>query len=128
LCGVWFLGKASAYASLAFGGLLLLSPRLLWDRWFLALTRRQDPLNGIAWPLLLSLLYGFAQVIYGVLLGYRVLTAFQILVFNVCPVYMFLGIWVGYRHPGFVRGYIRYFAWSLVIYAPIYFLFLSKLN
>jgi hypothetical protein len=128
LCGALYLGKAAAYVSLAFGGLLLFSQKLLWDRWHLALTRRQDPLNGFAWPLLISLLYGFGQLIYGILLGYKVVTAFQILVFNVCPVYMFLGLWVGYRHPGIVRSYIRYVAWSLVIYTPIYFLFLGRLN
>jgi hypothetical protein len=128
LCGVMFLGKASAYAALGIGGLLLLSPRLLWDRWYIGLTRRQDALSEIALPLLLSLLYGFAQVIYGIFLGYSVQTAFQILIFNICPVYMFLGIWVGFRHPGFVRGYIRYIAWYMVIYAPLYFLVLNKLS
>jgi hypothetical protein len=128
LVGAIFLGKAAAYVSLACGGLLLFSPRLLWDRWYLALTRRQDPLNGLAWPLLISLLYGFGQLIYGILLGYRVQTAFQILIFNINPVYMFLGIWVGYLHPGIVRTYIRYCAWYTVIYTPVYFLFLSKLK
>lgn len=128
LCGTIYLGKASAYGQLAIGGLLLFSTRVFWDRWYLALTRRQDPLREFAWPLLVSLLYGFGQVIYGILLGYRPITALQILIFNICPVYLFLGIWVGFRHPGFLRGYIRYVAWYTVIYAPIYFLFLSKLN
>jgi hypothetical protein len=128
LCGVMFLGKIAPYVALAFGGFLLLSPRLLWDRWYLALTRPQDPLNGLAWPLLISLLYGFGQLIYGILLGYRLQTALLILVFNICPLYIFLGIWVGFRHPGIVRSYIRYIAWYVVIYAPLYFLFLSRLN
>ncbi len=128
LCGVMFLGKAAAYAALGFGGLLLLSPRVFWNRWYIGLTQRQDALSEIALPLLISLLYGFAQVIYGIFLGYSVQTAFQILIFNINPVYLFLGIWVGFRHPGFVRGYIRYMAWYMVFYAPLYFLFLNKLN
>ena len=128
LCGVMFMGKAAAYVALGFGGLLLLSPRLLWDRWYIGITRRQDALSEIALPLLISLLYGFAQVIYGAFLGYSVQTAFQIFIFNICPVYMFLGIWVGSRHPGFVRGYIRYMAWYMVFYAPLYFLVFDKLN
>ncbi len=128
LCGVMFLGKASAYVTLGFGGLLLLSPRLLWDRWYIGLTRRQDPLSEIALPLLISLLYGFAQVIYGAFLGYSVVTALRILIFNICPVYMFLGFWVGSRHPGFVRGYIRFVAWYFVLYAPLYFLVLNKMS
>jgi hypothetical protein len=123
-----FLGKVSAYAGLAVGVLLIFAPRVLWDRWYLALTRRKDPLNGMAWALLISLLYGFAEVIYGVLLGYPPFTALQILVFNFGPVYLFLGIWVGVRHPGVTRKYIRYLAWFTVIYAPIYFLFLSHLQ
>ncbi len=98
-----FLGKASAYIGLAIGGLLIFSTRVLWDRWYLALTRRSDPLNGVAWPLLVSLLYGFAQVIYGTLIGHPLFTALQILVFNLCPVYLFLGLWVGFRHPGIIR-------------------------
>ncbi len=41
-----FIGKASAYVGLALGALLIFSVRVLWDRWYLALTRRDDPLNG----------------------------------------------------------------------------------
>jgi hypothetical protein len=126
--GGMFLGKSAAYVGLAIGGLLLFDPRILWDRWFVGLTRRNDPLSGISWPLLVSLLYGFGQLIYGFLLGYSPVTALQILVFNICPVYVFLGIWVGARHPQIVRKYIRFVAWFLVIYTPLYFLFISRLN
>jgi hypothetical protein len=128
LWGSMFLGKVSAYLGLAVGAAFLFSPRVLWDRWYLALTRHRYPLNGVAWALLVSMTYGIAQVIHGVLLGYSVLTALQILVFNICPFYLFLGIWVGYRHPGTVRKYIRFMAWLTLIYAPIYFLFLNKLK
>jgi hypothetical protein len=122
------LGKASGYVALALGAVLILDPRVLWDRWFVALTRRGDPLSGMAWALMVSMLYGFAEVIYGILLGYPLFTALQILVFNICPVYVFLGIWVGTRHPGIVRRYIRFVAWFMVIYTPLYILFFSKLN
>lgn len=128
LFGGGLIGKASAYIGLAFGGLLLLSTRLLWDRWFLSLTRRQHPLNEISWPFLISLLYGFAQVINGVLQGYPLRTALQILIFNINPAYIFLGVWVGSRYPGIVRVYIRFLAWYVVIYAPLYFLVLNKLT
>jgi hypothetical protein len=128
LIGSMFAGKASVYVELAFGGLLLLSTRLLWDPWYKSLTRRQDGLNGIGWPLLVSLLYGFGQVIYGVLLGYSRVTAFQILLFDIYPVYLFLGIWAGFRHPGIVRAYVRWMAWYTAIYTPLYYLFLSKLS
>jgi hypothetical protein len=128
LWGSLFLGKVSAYIGLAVGAACLFSLRVLWDRWYLALTRRHDPLNGVAWALLVSMTYGVAQVIRGVLIGYPVFTALQIFVFNVCPFYLFLGIWVGFRHPGTARKYVRFMAWLTVIYSPIYFLFLSKVN
>ena len=126
--GSMFLGKASVYIELAFGGLLLLSTRLLWDRWYNALTRPQHELKGIGWPLLVSLIYGFAQVIYGILLGHSKITTFQILLFNIYPVYLFLGIWVGSLHPGFVRAYVKWMAWYIACYTPIYYLFLNKLS
>ena len=62
--------------ALRWAALLIFSARVLWDRWYLALTRRSDPLNGVAWALLVSLLYGIGEVIYGVLfLGYPLFTA-----------------------------------------------------
>lgn len=124
-----FVGKVSAYLGLLLGALTIFSVRVLWDRWFVALTWRGDPMRGVAWALLVSLVYGVAQVIYGVLfLGHSLFTALQILVFNLGPVYLFLGIWVGIRHPRAIRTYIRFLAWWLVIYTPIYFLFLQHLN
>jgi hypothetical protein len=128
LWGSLFIGKASAYIGLALGVLLLINPRVLWDRWYVALTRRSDPLNAVAWALLISMVYGIVQVIYGILQGYPPLTALQIFVFNIGPVYLFLGIWVGFRHPDTVRDYYRFVAWFTVVYAPLYFLFLRKLN
>jgi O-Antigen ligase len=128
LWGSVFLGKASAYVGLAFGVLLLFSTRVLWDRWYVALTRRGDPLYGVAWAILVSMVYGIAQTIYGVLLGYPIFTVLQILVFNICPVYLFLGIWVGFRHPGTVQIYNRFNAWFTVFYTPIYFIFLRNLH
>ena len=123
-----FIGKASVYIGLAMGGLLIFSARVLWDRWYLALTRGTDPLNRLAWALLVSVLYGFAQVIRGTLIGYSVLYAFQILVFNLCPVYLFLGLWIGFRHPGFIQKYIRFLAWLSVVYIPLYFIFFKNMH
>lgn len=128
LWGSVFLGKSSAYLGLAIGALFLFDPRVLWNRWYLALTRRGDPLSGFAWVLLISLLYGFAESIYGLMLGYPPFTVLEILVFNICPVYVFLGIWVGARHTGIIRSYIRFIAWYMVFYTPLYALFFRKLN
>lgn len=128
LWGSVFLGKSSAYLGLAIGALFLFDPRVLWNRWYLALTRRGDPLGGFAWILLISLLYGIGESIYGLMLGYPPFTVLEILVFNICPVYVFLGIWVGARHSGLIRSYIRFIAWYMVFYTPLYALFFRKLN
>jgi hypothetical protein len=124
-----FFGKTSAYLGLALGALFIFSVRVLWDRWFLALTRRGDPLYGLCWAILVSFAYGVGEVIYGVFfIGHSLYTALQILVFNICPIYLFLGIWVGVRHPGAIRKYIRFLAWWMVIYTPIYFIFLQNVH
>jgi hypothetical protein len=123
-----FLGKASVYIGLAIGGLLLFNARVFWDRWYLALTRRSDPLNRMAWALLVSVLYGVAQVIRGILIGYAPFTALEILVFNLCPVYLFLGLWIGFHHPGIIRKYVRFLAWLAVVYTPLYFIFLKNVH
>jgi hypothetical protein len=124
-----FIGKVSAYFGLLVGGLLIFSVRVLWDRWFAALTRHDDPMRRVGWALLVSLVYGVAQVIWGVcFLDYSLFTALQILVFNLGPFYLFLGIWVGIHQPLALRTYIRVLSWWMVIYTPIYFIFLSHLN
>jgi len=116
LWGSQFTGKASVYIGVALGVLLLFAVRVFWNPWYLALTQPGDPLHRVSWALLVSLVYGTAEVIYGVLfLGYPLFTALQILVFNLCPLYLFLGIWVGIRHPGAVRAYLRFLSWWVVI-------------
>jgi hypothetical protein len=125
----FFLGIGAVVLAFALGGLLVFSSRILWDPWIKGLTQRRNELNEFAWPLLLSVLYGIAEVINGVVFqGYDTTYAFKILVFNINPVYIFLGAYVGSRHPGFMRALIRFTAWSMVIYAPLYFLFLNKLH
>ena len=112
---------------MAIGLVLLLDPRVFLNRWYTALTRR-DALSGFSWALLTSLLYGIAQVVYGVQLGNPLPTALQILVFNIFPLYLFLGIWVGTRRPEIVRQFIRFTAWFAVGYTPLYLLFLNKIT
>jgi hypothetical protein len=110
----WFIGKVFTYIA---------APLLV--AWFLT---RPDPLSGLSWALLLSIMYGIWETVYGILAGHDPITALQILVFNLCPLYLFPGLWAGARRPGLVRGYIRFNVWFCIIYTPIYFIFLSKLN
>lgn len=81
-----------------------------------------------SWCLLVSCLYGGFEVLYGLYLGYPVLTALENLVFNIYPLYFFLGIWVGSEYPTLLRKAYRGLAWILAIYGPAYFLFLDKIQ
>jgi hypothetical protein len=106
---------------------IVLQPRKIFDPWILALTK-SGPLSSFAWILLLSVAYGIFEVIRGVLVGFSPLTALQNLVFNIYPLYFFLGLWLGARRPELLLRYIQTFAVLLAIYAPLYLLFLNKID
>jgi hypothetical protein len=107
----------------------LLRPRELCDRWVTFLIRN-NPFSPFAWCLLLSVLYGVFEVIYGLYSSYPLLTALQNLVFNIYPIYFFLGLWIGTDHPTMLQKVLRGWAWMLAIYGPLYLLVLhsSKLT
>ena len=82
----------------------------------------------MGWILLISISYGIFQVIRGVLLGFQPVTALENLVFNVYPLYLFLGIWLGKRRPKLLLRFVQIFAILFCIYAPAYILFLDNVN
>jgi hypothetical protein len=126
LYGSYFVGKVFALI----GGplvALLIFHRNLSQSVFKALIRK-DPLSFVAWTLLVSIMYGVCEVIYGFLSGYDPITALQILVFNLCPIYFFLGIWAGARRPNFLQGFIKFSFWFTTFYTLLYFLFLRKMG
>lgn len=137
LLGYGFGGRTFAYVGLppakifigevALAAFLFLNPRAILGRWVDALTKNM-PLSSLAWVLLLFIFYGFGQVVRGVLDGYSPVTAAQNFVFNVYPLYLFLGIWAGTRHPELLRRLIRIMAWGSAIYGPLYLIVLSKIN
>ena len=106
---------------------LVLRPRELFDRWMKALTSG-SVFGPFAWSLLLFILYGSFEVLYGLYSGYSVLTALENLAFNIYPVYIFLGLWIGTRHPTMLQKVVRGWAWMLAIYGPAYFLFLNNIK
>jgi hypothetical protein len=105
----------------------LLRPRELFDRWIRALTSG-SAFGPFAWSLFLSVLYGAFEVLYGVHSGYRVLPALEELVFNIYPVYFFLGLWIGTNHPTLLQKLVRTWAWMLTIYGPLYVLVLDNIT
>jgi O-Antigen ligase len=98
----------------------------LFDPWMKALTT-SDPVSPFAWFLLMSIAYGIFEVVRGILLGFPPLTAIQNLVFNIYPIYFFLGLWVGKRRPELVLKFYQVFAICFTIYAPAYLLVLNKI-
>ena len=62
------------------------------------------------------------------LLGFSPITALQNLVFNIYPLFFFLGLWLGARRPELLLRYIQTFAVLLSIYAPLYLLVLHNIN
>jgi hypothetical protein len=137
LLGYSLTGRSFAYlgippAKLFIGELTLaafifLRPRKLFDPWIKGLTQG-GPLGPFAWVLLGSIAYGIFEVIRGVLLGFSPIIAIENLVFNIYPIYLFLGLWVGRRHPELLLKYFQLYAICFCIYAPAYMLFLNKLN
>jgi hypothetical protein len=105
----------------------ILRPRETCDRWISALTKG-SVFGPFAWLLLLSILWGIFEVLYGLHSGYSPLTALQNLVFNIYPMYFFLGLWVGSEHPTMMQKVVRGWAWILAIYGPAYVLFLHYIT
>jgi hypothetical protein len=110
---------------LTLGAFILLQPRKIFDPWINALTKG-SPIGAFGWMLMISIGYGIFEVIRGVLLGFSTLTAFQNLVFNVYPLFFFLGLWVGKRRPELLLRYMQVFAVLFSFYAPAYLVFLNK--
>ncbi len=137
LLGYAITGRSFSYlgippAKLFIGDLTLaafifLGPRKLFDRWIKALTTG-GPLGPFAWVLLASVGYGIFEVIRGILAGFSPITAIENLVFNIYPLYLFLGIWVGMRRPELLLKYFQLYAICFCVYAPAYFLFLHNVD
>jgi hypothetical protein len=137
LVGFCLTGRSFSYlgippAKLFIGDLTLaafifLRPRQLFDRWFGGLTQG-GPLGPFSWVLLISIGYGVFETIRGILGGFSPLIALQNLVFNLYPLYFFLGLWVGARRPDLMHRLIQIYAWGLCIYGPLYYLFLHTVT
>ncbi len=137
LVGFALTGRSFAYlgippaklfiSDLTLAAFVFLRPRKLFDPWIQALTRG-GPLGPFAWVLLASVAYGVFEVIRGVLAGFSPIVALENLVFNIYPIYLFLGIWVGTRRPELLLRYVQVFAVCFCVYAPAYLLFLHNVK
>jgi hypothetical protein len=85
-------------------------------------------LSGIAWPIAASLAYGVILAVRGSLAGYPRVLILQEFVFDVYPVYLLLGIWLGERDPRLLGRWMRALAWINGIYGLLYIAVLSRLS
>jgi hypothetical protein len=137
LVGLSLTGRSFAYlgippaklfvGDLTLAAFIILRPRKIFDPWINALTSR-GPLGPLAWLLLASLAYGIFELIRGILLGFPPLIATENLVFNIYPLYLFMGIWLGRRQPELLLRFFQVFSICFCVYAPAYMLLLNKLT
>jgi hypothetical protein len=127
LYGFFLLDKVFVYISFPLTALVIFDRRVLFDRVYAALTRREQ-LSGLVWMLLLSTMAGIAGVAYGFMSGYPLVTALEVFVFNICPWFLLLGIHAGAQRPSLARDYIRFMAWVHAFTTPLYYLFLRHVT
>jgi hypothetical protein len=103
---------------------------LLWrpDAVIEFLLSGSSAIKEFCWVYLIFLAYGFVLVMRGIALEYPVLSTFQSFVFNVYPLYFFVGIWIGRRYPGFLSRLMPTLAWCTGLYGTAYILYLNKIH
>src|ERR1051325_9041250 len=115
-----FLGE------IVLGCLVVVRSRETIDRWIESIST-PGPLNLLGTTLLFFMADGIFELLRGLSLGFSPIAALQNLVFNVYPLYLFAGLWIGTRNPELARRAIRVLAWTNGIYGVLYILYLNKL-
>jgi len=96
----------------------------IWASWLLQGGKE----SFLGWSLLVFLCYGFFQTLHGLLRGHDPLLTLQNLVFNLYPLYLFLGLIVARRYPFLLRRTLWWFAWLNAIYGISYLFLLNRLG
>jgi hypothetical protein len=129
-------GRSFAYIGvpplkLFVGEIVLLSLTLFKSREtldkFLESVSMPGPLHAVGFTLLMFLADGFLDALRGISLGFAPLATMENLVFNVYPLYLFAGLWIGSLHPHLLRRTMLAVAWANGIYGVLYVLCLHKL-
>jgi len=106
---------------------LLSCPDAVFGRWGRALTRGGS-ISGIGWAYLMFLQYGLVEFVRGLSIGYDAIVTWQTLIFNIYPLFLFLGIYVGLKDPCFLRTLIRVQSWVSGAYGVAYLAFLYRFD
>src|SRR4051812_7680317 len=131
------IGRSFAYLGLAparifIGEISLIAfvftePNSAFGRWTASLLSC-DGLSNLGWAYLLFLQFGILEFLRGLSLGYSPVQCGQNLVFNVYPLFLFLGIHVGLADPSFLPSLVRAQAWVCGVYGTAYLLFLHQFD
>jgi len=109
----------------AFLLLVLRHGRAIFAPWFQALVRPQ-PLSSFSWWLYLSLVFGILEGLHGVTAAPLPMLIAQNVAFHVYPLFFFVALWIGRRHPAFLATTVRAAAWWQALYGMAYMLFFYK--
>ena len=101
------------------GTFMLLKPRVALGTWVASLLR-VSPLSTLSLTLFVFLAYGLWQVGRGVLGGSGLVYTLKFFVFNYYTLFMFLGMWIGFHSPDYMRKLIRVVAWVNGIYGILF--------
>jgi hypothetical protein len=121
------LGFAPLYvAEVALLALVLARPGL-FARWWLAPLVQPSLLSGVAWAVLVFGSYGTLQVLRGFTTpGLNSRIAAQCVVFNIYPIFFFVGCWAGTHHPDTLPRLLRLVAWAVGLYGVLFVLVLNR--
>jgi hypothetical protein len=137
VCGYGLFGRAFAYIGLpsaklfigdvVLGAFIVVCAAAVIRPWLYGLIY-STAFSGLFWALLCFLCYGLLELVRGVSLEYSTLTAMQNLVFNMYPLYFFVGLWASWTYPQMLGKIVRGMIWASCTYGVIYFLFQSQLS
>ena len=135
LLGYLLLGRSFAYIGIqplklfigevVLAGFLLWQPGLFVGRW-IQQTVDGGPLQEFCWAYMVFLAYGLFLAARGINAGFHPVTVLQNLVFNIYPLYFFIGLWAGLENPHLLQRFFRVMGWSTGIYGLFVVLFLSN--
>jgi hypothetical protein len=112
---------------IALAAFLVLRPPMIVLPFFQALTR-PTPYSAVAWTLTAFLALGLAQSVRGVIFNEFPKIALQNLAFQIYPLFLFAGLYVGRRHTNYLRQIIRTLAWIHGFYAAAYVMVFSPMG
>jgi hypothetical protein len=132
--GYLCLGKSFAYIGIPqrkvfvgeifLAALLLMRPGVLLGNWCTALLGH-SVLSNFGWGFLIFLSYGICELLHAVAKDYSALVAAQNLVFNIYPVYVFVGFWVASQSKDMLETAVRAVALFDGVYGAAYVVILG---